>query len=203
MTSLVLEIRELNSPEKLWTLPARGVAVFHGCPQAYKLSHYFLPRVLLEGKSVLYLDGANRFDPLLLMRLARQHEHGTQEFNRNIRVARAFTCFQLTELLARVPQFLIGFAASALIVTGFPELYFDEDVREREARVSFCSALAAMSALRLLPLGVALFSDATSFQTPRRGMFQQLVSQASHVWRFDLEGNGKLRLTGEKATLPL
>ncbi|MGH9830850.1 MAG: hypothetical protein ACREDR_47190, partial [Blastocatellia bacterium] len=91
-----LEIRKSSSPSKPWTLPAQGLAVFHGCPQVYKLSHYFLPRAITDGKRVLYLDGANRFDPLLLMRLARQRGYDVQEFNRNIRIARAFTCFQLT-----------------------------------------------------------------------------------------------------------
>jgi hypothetical protein len=186
-----------------WILPGSGLSVFYGRPEAPRLSHYFLPRVLLSGRRVLYMDGANRFDPLLLARMARQRERTPSEFYERVRVARAFTCFQLTELLARVPRLLEKFAAGALIVTGLPELYFDEDVREREAQVSFRRALAALNALRPLPLGIALFSDATSFHTPRRGMFRELTAQASHVWRFDLDGGGKLRLLGEKAALPL
>jgi hypothetical protein len=152
---------------------------------------------------VLYVDGANRFDPLLIARMARERTRTPAEFNSLVRVARAFTCFQLTELLVRVPHLLHKFAANILIVTGLPELYFDEDVREREAHVSFRRALAAMSALRALPLGVALFSDATSFRTSRGVMFRQLISQASEVWRFDLDGDGRPRLVGEKTVLPL
>jgi hypothetical protein len=191
-----------NSPAP-WILPGSGLSVFYGRPEAPRLSHYFLPRVLLAGRRVLYVDGANRFDPLLLARMARRRGREPAEFYELVRVARAFTCFQLTELLARVPRFLDKFAAGALIVTGLPELYFDEDVREREAQVSFRRALVALHALRPRPLGVALFSDATSFHTPRRGMFRELTSQASHVWRFDLADGGKLRLLGEKAALPL
>jgi hypothetical protein len=113
-------------------------------------------------------------------------------------VARAFTCFQLTELLVRVPRFIEKFAAYALIVTALPDLYFDEDVRDRDAAVAFRHALDALRALAPLPLGVAVFSDATSFQGPRRAMFPQLVAQATELWRFALdEENGKLRLIGE------
>jgi len=181
-----------------WALPPSGLAVFYGRPETPRLFHYFLPRLLAEGKQVLCLDGANRFDPLLIARFARQRGMQTAEFSRRIRVARAFTCFQLTELLVRVPRLLEKFAADALIVTALPDLYFDEDVRERDAEVAFRHALDALRALRPLPLGVAVFSDATSFETPRRTMFTQLTAQATQLWRFALDGeNGKLRLIGE------
>ena len=189
---------------KPWALPSSGLAVFYGRPETPRLFHYFLPRLLTEGKQVLCLDGANRFDPLLIARLARhggqarQRGHEAAEFNRRIRVARAFTCFQLTELLVRVPRMLEKFAADAVVVTALPDLYFDEDVRERDACVTFHHALDALRALRPLPLSVAVFSDATSFETPRRNMFIQLTAQANELWRFALDGEGgKLRLIGE------
>jgi hypothetical protein len=186
-------------------LPPAGLAVFYGRPETPRLFHYFLPRLLGEGKRVLCLDGANRFDPLLIARLARQRGIAAAEFNQRIRVARAFTCFQLTELLVRVPRFVETFAADALIVTALPDLYFDEDVRDRDATVAFRHALDALRALRPLPLGVAVFSDATSFATarsggaaPRGAMFTQLAAQATELWRFALdEENGKLRLIEE------
>ena len=200
--------------EKPWALPPSGLTVFYGRPETPRLFHYFLPRLLGEGKQVLCLDGANRFDPLLIARLARQRGIEAAEFNRRIRVARAFTCFQLTELLVRVPRMLEKFAADALIVTALPDLYFDQDVRDREAGVAFGHALDALRALRRLPLGVAVFSDATSFktscetsskassktsfETSRRAMFTQLTAQANHLWRFALDPEGgKLRLIGE------
>lgn len=191
------------SSPKPWTLPESGLSVFYGRLEAPRLSHYFLPRALLGGRRVLYSDGANRFDPLLLAQMARRHGRAPSEFYERVRVARAFTCFQLTELLVRMPRILETFAADAIVVTGLPELYFDEDVREREARVSFRRAMAALGALRQLPLGIALFSDASSFQTPRRAMFHELVAQATHVCRFDLDAGGKLQLLGEKAALAL
>jgi hypothetical protein len=185
---------------KPWALPPAGLAVFYGRPETPRLFHYFLPRLLAEGKHVLCLDGANRFDPLLIARLARQRGSEVAEFNRRIRVARAFTCFQLTELLVRVPRLLETFAADALVVTALPDLYFDEDVRERDAGVAFRHALDALRALRPLPLGVAVFSDATSFETPRRAMFTQLAAQATELWRFALDREGgKLRLIEENS----
>ena len=134
---------EVNSPpHRPWTLPSQGLVLFHGDQGTARLSHYFLPRLLLEGKRVLMLDGANCADPRLLERLARQRRVPFEQFCRQIQIARAFTCFQLTELIARLPRLLADFPAQALIVTAFPELYYDEDVRDWNAQVAFEQALA-------------------------------------------------------------
>src|SRR5208337_4259792 len=131
-----------SPPHRPWTLPPQGLAIFHGDKGTARLSHYFLPRLLLQGKRVLMLDGANCADPRLLERLARQRRVPFEQFSRQIQIARAFTCFQLTELIARVPRLLTDFPAELLIVTAFPELYYDEDVRDWNARVAFEQALA-------------------------------------------------------------
>jgi hypothetical protein len=69
--------------------------------------------------------------------------------------------------------------------------------------VAFRHALDALRALAPLPLGVAVFSDATSHSGPRRAMFPQLTAQATELWRFALDGeDGKLRLIGEKGCSP-
>jgi hypothetical protein len=181
-----------------WRLPETGLAVFHGHPDVPRLFHYFLPRLVSQGKPVLCLDGANRFDPLLIARFARERDTEAAVFNKRLRVARAFTCFQLTELLARTPRLLEKFSARALIVTALPDLYFDEDVREREAAASFRRALEALRVLRPLPLVTAVFTDATSFETPRKNFFTQLLAQADQASQFVVEEGGRLALAGEK-----
>ena len=185
-----------------WRLPAQGLAVFQGEGCAARLSHYFLPRVFLAGKHVLYLDGANRVDPLLIARFARQRGREPAEFNRRIKVSRAFTCFQLTELLARVPRALRAFPADILIVTAFPDLYFDEDVPDGAAYASFGQALQNLRRLRA-SLPVAVFSDAASFTTPRRRLFDRVVAGADQVWRFTLQADGKPQLLCERSCLRL
>ncbi len=199
--SLPLRIRSASAPIQPtpWRLPAQGIAVFHGEGEAARLSHYFLPQVLAAGKQILYLDGANRIDPLLIARLARQRGQQPSEFNRRIQVARAFTCFQLTELLARVPRALQEFPADVLIVTALPDLYFDEDVREAEARISFEQALRELKRLARQPLSVAVFSDATTFATPRRRFFTQLTACADQVWKFTVQADSKPQLICERA----
>jgi hypothetical protein len=43
-----------------------------------RLFHYFLPRVLLDEKRVLYFDGANQVSPHLIARFATQWNHERQ-----------------------------------------------------------------------------------------------------------------------------
>src|SRR5438046_7662867 len=92
--------RKQSSPNP-WVLPNRALTLYYGCPELPRLSHYFLPRVLLEEKRILYLDGANQISPLLIARFARERGLAPSVFNCLMRVSRAFTCFQLTELVRR------------------------------------------------------------------------------------------------------
>src|ERR1700682_1830566 len=185
-----------------WILPDRAFTILYGCPEMPRLSHYFLPRILLNQGRVLYLDGANQISPLLIARFARQRGLEPSAFNTLIRVSRAFTCFQLTELIRRVPAILGTFAADVLIVTALPDLFFDEDVRDREARASFEHALEGLREITPLPISSAIFSDATSFKTKRRDFFQKLCKQANEVVKVEARRDSELSFTCEK-TAPL
>lgn len=198
-----------------WCLPPRGLAVYHGERHAPRLSHYFMPRLALEGKRILFLDGANCADPRLMARLAGRRGMSFAQFNRHIMLARAFTCFQLTELISRVPQFLAEFPADVVMVTAFPELYFDEDIRPADANAAFQQALRALTIAdcrssidpidncqhpepspQSPALSVALFTAASSFQPPagRTRFFAQTCAAATELWQFQADEQGRLSL---------
>ena len=198
------EANPVPSRPKPWTVPARGLVVFHGPGKTARLSHYFLPPLLLQGKRVLLLDGANSADPRLMARLARERGVPFEQFSRQIQLARAFTCFQLTELIARVPRFTAEFPADVLVVTALPELYYDEDVRDWNARVAFEQALRDLRRWAChdrRPLAVAVFSSIPSF-TPspaRRRFFPQTCAAATEVWEFSLGPDSRLELSCSRA----
>ena len=183
-----------------WVLSGRALTVFYGCPEMPRLSHYFLPRLLFAKKQILYLDGANQISPLLLARFARERGLDSSSVNSLIRVARAFTCFQLTELVRRVPKTLEKCPADVLIVTALPDLYFDEDVQDRPARASFEHALEGLQQLAPLQLPIAVFSDATSFKTKRHDFFKKLRNQADHIVKVESDSESSLSFTREKDT---
>jgi hypothetical protein len=181
-----------------WVLLERGLTVYYGCLEMPRLSHYFLPRVLLHEKQVLYLDGANQISPLLIARFARERGLEPSAFNRLIRVSRAFTCFQLMELVVRAPKFLKAFQANLVIVTALPDLFFDEDVRELQARASFQHALEGLQKLASLPISIAVFSDATSFKTKRTDFFRKLCKRADQILKVEAHPDNELSFTCEK-----
>src|SRR5713226_9579687 len=200
--SLPIEFTKTERPAtpNPWVLSDLTLTLFYGCPEMPRLSHYFLPRLLFAKKQILYLDGANQISPLLLARFARERGVDPSSVNSLIRVARAFTCFKLTDLVRRVPKALERFSAEVLIVTALPVLYFDEDVRDREARASFEHALEGLRNIAPLSLSIAVFSDATSFKTKRRDFFQRLRNQADNVVKVESTPENKLSFTREKST---
>src|SRR3984893_8430944 len=103
-----------QSSPKPWVFPSHALTLYYGCPEMPRLSHYFLPSVLHEETKILYLDRANQISPLLLPHFARERGLDRSAFNCLIRVSRAFTCFQLTELIRRVLTILRTFAAEVL-----------------------------------------------------------------------------------------
>src|SRR5229473_5501825 len=181
-----------------WVLSNRALTLYYGCPEMPRLSHYFLPRVLLDEKRILYLDGANQISPHLIAHFATERGLEPSVFNELILVSRAFTCFQLTGLIERAPEYLRKFPVNVLIVTALPDMHFDEDVQELEARASFKHALEGLGTLAPLLIPIAVFSDATSFKTRRMDFFRLLCKQADQVVKVEAHPDNELSFTCEK-----
>ena len=199
----VVEAITLASGE-VWRLPTRGLFVLHGMGEASLLSHCLLSQLLMRGEHVLFLDGANCSNPRRIACLAREHNLPFESYSRKIQIARAFTCFQLTELTSRVPHFLKCFPARVLIVTALPDLYFDEDARDWDAHVAFEQALNNLKMLVDLPLLIVILSDARAFLvTKKRGhFFSKLKAQAKEVWSLRSDVKDRFELTCENPLFP-
>ena len=66
----------------------------------------------------------------------------------------------------------------------------------------FEHALEGLQEIAMLPISIAVFSDATSFKTKRRDFFQQLCKQANQVLKVEARPDSELSFTCEK-TAPL
>jgi len=77
--------------------------------------------------------------------------------------------FQLTGLIERAPEYLRTFPANVLIITALPDIHFDEDVRELEARASFKHALKGLSTLAALPIPIGGFLGRNFIQDAENG----------------------------------
>jgi hypothetical protein len=171
------------------------LAVFHGALDTARLSHYFLPGLLVRGERVFVLDGANRSDPRLLARFARERGLPFEQFSRRVKLARAFTCFQLTELVVRLPVFLRDFPARVVLVTALPDLYFDEDISDWAARAAFERAVRHLGRYARQGLSVAVFSEETEpVPAARKRFWDCLAAQADQVWRFERSADGRVAI---------
>lgn len=88
----------------------------------------------LRGLTVLYVDGANSFDPYILSRLAKDAGQPPKAILQRLHLSRAFTCHQLETLIAeRLPSAIARYRPGLVVVSGWSHLFHDENVPAREA----------------------------------------------------------------------
>ncbi len=155
-----------------------------------------------NGMDVIVLDGANRFNPYIVSSFARKALISPEEILKRIRIARAFTCYQMAALMERLISLVGTIHESPLpkqrvILLGPLTTFLDEDVPEREVRPLFQRALNKVE--EMATEGIPFFLFQTSISNPprppfakggfsRRTYFMKRLSQFSDlVWRISLE----------------
>ena len=148
-------------PKGLFDLPAKVLFWGRG---AGGISSYVAGWMAGQGIDVIVLDGANRFDPYMVSFFAKRAMIPPEKLLKSIRIARAFTCYQMATLIeeklfpllhpegAIEPGFLpfpfgrlrrqsvhgsTGFRKPCVILLGPSTTFLDEDVAEREVRPLF------------------------------------------------------------------
>ena len=156
-------------------LPAHRVTV-HGT-QANTLAVEFAAQAAGENRTVVFVSGDNRFDPYAIARYARLRGWSESAVLERILIARAFTAYQLTELLARLkPDDIAG----PVVVSGICTAFFDEDLSHTEAARLFYRALWRVIALAQEGLALLLIESSLAPNT-RRAHFLTDLERASHV----------------------
>jgi hypothetical protein len=92
------------------------------------------------------------------------------------------------------------FPAQVLMVTAFPDLYYDQDIGEGEARGAFEQALLDLhrwSRPGRRALAVAVFTSCARFTrlAARRNFLLRVRAAASELWRFETGPQGRLTLS--------
>ncbi|MDX2030219.1 MAG: hypothetical protein SF339_06100 [Blastocatellia bacterium] len=171
-----------TAPRAVSALLSRARRVtLHG-PGASALSLQFAAEAACDNSTVTYLCGDNRFDPYAIARLARRCRRRQEDVLARILVARAFTCFQLGELIERLrPEDVSG----PVIVTGICSAFLDEDLSHRDAARLFYRVLWRLA--DLADRGAALLlCESDAIASARRGYFLTDLFQASNfILRLD------------------
>ena len=127
---------------------ADGLVLLHGHDAVLRLGLYAAADRALAGESVLYLDGANAFDPFVVSRLARASHMLPRTLLTSIHLSRAFTCHQMTRLATEgVAAALRTHQARTIIVSGPFETFYDESVPAVERARLAQTLVASLRAL--------------------------------------------------------
>ena len=128
------------------------------------------------------LDGGNSFNVYTVARYLRRRTPYLKAALQNIRIARAFTCYQMLALLEGTPTSPVPTLVLDLLAT-----YYDESVPLGERRRLLSGSLAQLRRLSLgAPVGVAVRLPPAD-QPERHELLAMLEGAADQVWRFEPE----------------
>jgi hypothetical protein len=210
LTTLPLTLDEVLSQVQTG-LPGK---VLFGGERAGEISSYVAGWLAGRGIDVIVLDGANRFDPYMVSSFARKALISPERLLKRIRIARAFTCYQMATLMGERLVSLLreeGIAAPRqkpwVILLGPITTFFDEDVPEREVRPLFERSLRKIEEMALRGVPFLLFQSNGFSENPpfppfvkggvkglknskRAYLTRRLFQFANEAWRIDLDDEG-------------
>jgi hypothetical protein len=163
-------------------------------------------RAAMAGRRVLYVDGANCFDPYIPAGMARQAGLDPRRVLDRLLLSRAFTCHQLETLIVdRLDAAIRARRPGLVVIAGWGHLFHDENVPPREAlRLLEATARHVRGlAERGTPV-LATHEDGPAVPRPRP-IAACLARAATAVIRVD-RAEGRVRLTlarGPTALPPL
>jgi len=156
-TEIPHKSRTVNRPHDVLTLlrhstdpnaHSTGLIVLSGHAAVYRLGLCAAADRALAGETILYLAGANIFDPFLVGRLARANRAVPQHVLQHIHVSRAFTCHQMVRLVTDcLASAIQRYAARLVILSGPLETLYDESVPDQEAARLFDTMQIALQRL--------------------------------------------------------
>ena len=203
LTTLPLTLDEVLSQVQSYT--PRKVLLWG--KRAGEISSYVAGWLAGKGIAVIVLDGANRFDPYTVSSLARRAWIPPEKLLKSIRIARAFTCYQMATLMGeRLTSLLRQEGANELlqkpwvILLGPLTTFLDEDVSEREVRPLFERSLRKIERMASKGVPFLLFQSSGFSDSKRAYLMRRLFQFSNEVWRVDLDGEGPKMILEKGAT---
>ncbi len=100
------------------------------------------------GLKVIVADGANTFNPYVIAKFARKERLSPGNLLKQVALARAFTCHQLTTLVReRLDPIIPADIPTLVVLLGPCNMFFDDDVPAEEAALLFRKILAKIQVL--------------------------------------------------------
>ncbi len=184
-----------------------------------EISSYVAGWLAGKGIAVIVLDGANRFDPYTVSSVARRAWIPPERLLKGIRIARAFTCYQMATLMGEPLASLLKREGATelrqrpwVILLGPLATFLDEDVSEREVRPLFERSLIKIERMASEGVPFLLFQSNPLSPPLRKGgeggfmsskrayLMRRLFQFSNEAWRVDLDGVGPKMILEKGAT---
>jgi len=159
------------------TTLSNGLLVVFGAHGGAGLMLDLVARLSLQGP-VYLLDCGNRSDMYRVARTLRSLTDDPVAILRNIRLSRAFTCYQVVALLEKISS---GVPVPVLVLD-LLSTFMDESVQVNESSMLFNRALHSLTAAASSAPVIVSAKPLLSLSTPRFGLLEQLKSEAAEVW---------------------
>lgn len=165
---------------------------------AYPLTTYVTARAAGERQQVRVICGDNRFDPYAIARFAKSKGVRPAAALNAIRIARAFTAYQLVELINRLTPDAPG---DLVVISGPCSTFLDEDVPLVDAARLFYRALWRISELAGDGMTLLIAQSEIPANTRRAYFLTDLCRACDVVLRLDGEHTFALE-NRRRAALP-
>ena len=178
--------------------------VLFGGERVEEISSYVAGWMVGHGIETIVLDGANRFNPYIVSSFARKILIPPEDLLHRIRIARAFTCYQMATLMGEKlvsllmeENRMVRAQKPLVILLGPLNTFLDEDVPEREVSPLLERSLRKVETLAAEGIPFFLFQSFPSPHSRRAYLMRKLFQFADLVWRVSLEDQGP-KVTLEK-----
>jgi len=196
---ILLELIRIGPPAQ----PVSPRKVLFRGERTGEISSYVAGRLVGEGVGVIVLDGANRFDPYIASSFARKALIPPERILKRIRIARAFTCYQMATLMEeRLGSFLKEEEEKPwVIILGPLTTFLDEDVPEREVQPLFNRCLKRVEEMAMEGIPFLLFQSSGFSDSKRTYLTKRLFQFSNLTWRISLEDEGPRVILEKELTL--
>lgn len=169
--------------------------MLHGHALVFRLGLHAATERVLAGEPVVYLDGANTFDPFVVGQLARAHRRQPRAVLSMIHVARAYTSHQMERLISDCLMFALErYQSRIAILSGLFDTHYDQAVPEHDEMRFFGRIMEASQ--RLTEQGHVLF-----FLCPQLSVMTHMAQR----WfdRLRLHADRVIRVSEERGLVKL
>jgi hypothetical protein len=114
--------------------PAKLTFINSGSSFVHHLVFQLCVRHILDfDREIVYVDGGNSINPYTIATIARKCGRARHEMLGRIRVARAFTAYQMATILLESLEEELRAGPGFLVLSCLPDLFLDEEVEYKEA----------------------------------------------------------------------